>query len=181
MRARRKLRTRYFHRSSSVWMTMRPKLVFGSISPVISSTFSICFLMRSLTLSIKPSCGQLYAGDISKPPLRRCELEDLAEKSQGKGLSNALQNLRGRSLCHPRTRQGLQVAVPRRQHVEIRIRLPQYIVDVHCKGEVNRGRISYLVSRVSCIILISYNHHHQKPVVFVAHSQNPGRNCTKER
>lgn len=38
---------------------MRPKFVFASMSPVISSTFSICLLMRSFTRSMRPSAGHL--------------------------------------------------------------------------------------------------------------------------
>lgn len=56
---RRKLRTMYLYRSSSVCITMRAKLVFGSMSPVISSTFSICALMRSFMRSKRPSAGHL--------------------------------------------------------------------------------------------------------------------------
>lgn len=59
IRARNKPRTRYFQRSSSVCMTIKAKFVFGSISPVISSTRSICLLMRSLTRSMRPSAGHL--------------------------------------------------------------------------------------------------------------------------
>lgn len=56
---RRKLRTMYLYRSSSVCMTISAKLVFGSMSPVISSTFSICALMRSFMRSKMPSAGHL--------------------------------------------------------------------------------------------------------------------------
>lgn len=56
---RRKLRTMYLYLSSSVCMTMSAKLVFGSMSPVISSTFSICALMRSVMRSNMPSAGHL--------------------------------------------------------------------------------------------------------------------------
>jgi hypothetical protein len=40
-------------------MTMSAKLVFGSMSPVISSTVSICALMRSFMRSNMPSAGHL--------------------------------------------------------------------------------------------------------------------------
>lgn len=40
--ARKKLRTRNLKRSSSVWMTISLKFVFGSMFPVWSSTSSIC-------------------------------------------------------------------------------------------------------------------------------------------
>lgn len=61
IRDRKKLLTRNLYRSSSVWITMRAKLVFGSMSPVISSTFSIWDLMRALTRSNKPSLGHLQS------------------------------------------------------------------------------------------------------------------------
>lgn len=59
MRARRYERRRNFQRSTSVWIMIRPKLVLGSKSPVISSTVEIWALMRFVTRSMRPSWGQL--------------------------------------------------------------------------------------------------------------------------
>lgn len=74
---RRKLRTTYLYRSSSVCITMSAKLVLGSISPVISSTFSICALMRSFIRSRIPSSGHL-CDQASQTRLRRKQPEAIS-------------------------------------------------------------------------------------------------------
>jgi len=50
---------RNFQRSTSVCMIMRLKFVFGSMSPVMVSTSSICFLIRFVARSMRPSVGHL--------------------------------------------------------------------------------------------------------------------------
>lgn len=55
--------TRNLNRSSSVWMTMRRKLVFGSMLPTCSSTTSIWIWLAALALPmIDPEAADLLAG-----------------------------------------------------------------------------------------------------------------------
>jgi hypothetical protein len=105
---------------------MRAKLVFGSMSPVISSTFSICCLMRSLTRSKRPSAGQLHT-----------EREGSVSIGEAGGLGHGykeldiLEQLGGRSLCDPGARQSLEIAGFCRYKMGSGVDLAQYIVNIH--------------------------------------------------
>lgn len=133
-------------------MTMRAKLVFGSMSPVISSTLSICCLMRSLTRSKRPSAGQLVRRRNSHVSIR----ESGAVGRHRRGTS-ILKQLRRRALGDPGARQSLKIASLGWDGLRGGINLAQDIVDVH--GEVSSAggpRITIalgLFPRILCLIM----------------------------
>jgi len=127
--ALKKLRIRYLNRSSSVCMTIRAKFVFGSMSPVISSTLSICALIRALTRSKKPSFGQLT--------------QMLADMPQG-GRGETPGRIVGRASCihekfwrgafsNPGACQALQITRLLGNRVKRGVNLTENIVDVHAQ------------------------------------------------